>query len=216
MQYCPKCRVKIRGEKKMCPLCRGDLQGESEKGPFPVISPGISPISVAKLITFIAAVIVVAMLCVYYFTRMGWALLVIPLCVVAWLDTFIALYYRYNLIRLVTVETYIGMLICFIVDKSLGFRGWSVKWAIPAAFTGLFIATFLMARFRGLRLEDCIIYLIFDVLMSLLQLIGVLNGANTFPMPAIISAAAMFLAGIGLFLFRFRDLKSASGKWFNV
>lgn len=217
MLYCPKCKVNIRGDKKCCPLCRGDLTGEQENAAFPVIEPGISQVSVAKILTFIAVVIIVAMLGVWYFTRAHWALFVIPLAAVAWIDSLLALYHRYNLIRLITVETYIGMLICFLIDKQLGFAGWSLKWAIPGAFIGLFIATLLIAVLtKGLRLEDCIIYLIFDVLMSLLQLIGIFSGVNTLPLPAFISVAVLFLAGIALLLFRFRDLKSASGKWFNV
>ena len=37
MQYCPKCRVKIRGNKSCCPLCRATLTGEGEDGAFPVL-----------------------------------------------------------------------------------------------------------------------------------------------------------------------------------
>lgn len=217
MQYCPKCKVNIRGDKKCCPLCRGDLSGTPESSAFPKVVRGMNPVSAVKIVTFVIVVLIVATLVVYYFTSEEWLLMMIPLCVIAWIDGLLAVYYRNNLIRLITVQTYIGMLICFLVDKYLGFRGWSLKWAIPAAFIALFAATLLIAVFtKGLRLEDCIIYLIFDVLMSLLQIIGVLTGANTLPLPAVISAAVLFLAGIALLLFRFRDLKNASGKWFNV
>lgn len=217
MLYCPKCKVNIRGSKKCCPLCKGDLTGESEKAAFPVVEPGINQVSVAKILTFIAVVAVVTMLMIWYFTRAPWTIFVIPLCAIGWIDSLLALYHRYNLIRLITVETYIGMLICFLIDRKLGFNGWSLKWAIPGAFIGLFLATLLIGVLtKGLRLEDCIIYLIFDVLMSLLQLIGIFTGANTLPLPALVSVAVLFLAGVALLLFRFRDLKNASGKWFNV
>ncbi len=38
MQYCPKCKINIRGHKTCCPLCQGQLQGEPEKNPFPVLA----------------------------------------------------------------------------------------------------------------------------------------------------------------------------------
>ena len=32
MQYCPKCRIKMRGDKAECPLCGGRVTGDPEPG----------------------------------------------------------------------------------------------------------------------------------------------------------------------------------------
>ena len=56
MQYCPKCKVNIRGNKKCCPLCQGQLK-ESElvmEPPFPKIKKNkVSNITFMKVCTFI-------------------------------------------------------------------------------------------------------------------------------------------------------------------
>ena len=37
MQYCPKCKVHIRGNKRCCPLCEGSLTGSPSDPAFPAL-----------------------------------------------------------------------------------------------------------------------------------------------------------------------------------
>ena len=216
MQYCPKCRVKIRGNKSCWPLCRASLTGEGEDGAFPVLQKRISNVSLFKILTFIAAAVIIAMLTVLYITDMQWTIGVIILAVIGWIDVLAAFYYRHNLLMLIHVETYAGMLICLFIDRSLRFTGWSVRWIMPFAVIAVFVAAIMIAAFSKIRIEDCIIYLLFDTLAAFLQLIGVANGVNTFPYPTVICAAGIAIGMLAIIIFRFRDFKSASGKWFNI
>ena len=216
MQYCPKCRVKIRGNKSCCPLCRASLTGEGEDGAFPVLQKRISNVSLFKILTFIAAAVIIGMLTVLYITDMRWTIAVIILAVIGWIDVLAAFYYRHNLLMLIHVETYAGMLICLFIDRSLKFTGWSVRWIMPFAVIAVFVAAIMIAAFSKIRIEDCIIYLLFDTLAAFLQLIGVANGVNTFPYPTVICAAGIAIGMLAIIIFRFRDFKSASGKWFNI
>ena len=53
MQYCPKCRISIRGNKTECPLCGGRVTGEPEPGGFPILERNrFSHMSVVKVGTF--------------------------------------------------------------------------------------------------------------------------------------------------------------------
>ena len=216
MQYCPKCKMYIRGAKKCCPLCRGDLTGEAGDPAFPVVKKQRNRGTFLKVLSFVCVVVIVAMLLLMSLLESRWPLLFIVISAVAWIDILAARYYRYNIIRLITFETYIGMLICFVIDKYFAMGGWSYTWAIPFSFVGLIIATVMVLAIARLPLEDGIIYIIFDILMSLLLLIGVANGQNTFPLPVKIIETGLVLVGVALIIFRFRDLKNASGKWFNV
>ena len=216
MQYCPKCRVKIRGNKSCCPLCRGVLTGEAEDGAFPILQKHISNVSLFKIITFIAAAVIIGMLTVYYITDMSWTLGVIALAAIGWIDVLAAFYYRHNVLKLINIETYAGMLICLFIDYTLKFSGWSVRWVMPFAVLAVFIATIMIAILTKIRLEDCVIYLLFDTLAIFLQFIGIAKGVNTFPYPTVICAAAIAVGMIGIIIFRFRDFKNASGKWFNI
>ena len=216
MQYCPKCRIDIRGSKQCCPLCRGDLTGEPEQDVFPVIINRIKRVSLVKLFTFLAASLIIAMLVAFYFLNTGWPLVVITLTVIGWIDTLLVFYYRYNLIRLITVEVCAGILVCLFIDRQFGFAGWSLQWVAPSAILGLFITTVLIGILSKLRFEDVVIYLFFDVLCAFLQLIAVAKGVNTFPDPTVIATAVLTIALLAVLFFGFRYVKSASGKWFNM
>ena len=61
MQYCPKCRINIRGNKSCCPLCQGELAGEPAEDVFPVLVPRkISQASLLKIATFCFAAVEIA------------------------------------------------------------------------------------------------------------------------------------------------------------
>ena len=62
MQYCPKCKVKVRGYKTECPLCQGRLTGTPESPAYPVLKKRVSRVSLLKILTFILAVIVIVMI----------------------------------------------------------------------------------------------------------------------------------------------------------
>ena len=67
-----------------------------------------------------------------------------------------------------------------------------------------------------LRLDEYILYLILDLVMALLQIIFIVNGMNKFTWPAVISIMVYLIMLVALFIFRFRDLKNASEKVFNM
>ena len=75
------------------------------------------------------------------------------------------------------------------------------------------IATALILK---LRLDEYILYIVFDFVMSLLQIITIRNGMNKLPWPAASSIMFYLILIAALVIFRFRDLKNASEKMFNI
>ena len=62
MQYCPKCRISIRGDKTECPLCGGRVTGNAEPGGFPVLDRRrFSHMSLVKVGTFCLLTFIIIM-----------------------------------------------------------------------------------------------------------------------------------------------------------
>ena len=220
MQECKKCKITIRGDKRCCPLCQGRLSGEPEDAAFPRIKR--LPLTVDaffRIATFLAvlAEIALGMIC---FVHGGWihgieiAMIVI---LFALGDLAVAIYYRGNMIKLITVQAYIIMGALLYVNFRFG-RGflWSLIWVIPLMFIALMITTLTIARIGGLILRDIMLYVVLDVLMACLQAIPIWKGINKYPYPAAVSVALMLAIAAFVIIFRFNDLKNASAKYLNM
>ncbi len=219
MQECKKCKITIRGNKRCCPLCQGRLYGEPEDAAFPYIKkPKFTTEALFKIAAFLSvlAEIVLGMICFVnggIIPGVGLAMVVI---VLALGDFGVALYYKSNLVKLITIQSYIIMIAVEVLDRRYGNLGWSLTWVIPLMFIALIITTLIIARASGLYLRDIMLYVVLDVLVSLLQIIPIMRGDNYFPWPAAISIALMLAIAAFVVIFRFSDLKSASAKYLNM
>lgn len=221
MQICQKCNVKIRGRKECCPLCQGRLKEvEGDENPsFPVLEKRkISNITFLKMCTFlfIASEIIFGTINIMTkgeFPFIGPVMLGI---LVAWIDVIATMYLRNNLIKVITFEVIVAIIVDFYIDIKTGYYGWSVNWMIPMTLIGLAIATNIIAWVLKLRLDEYILYIVLDFVMALIQIIFIKNGMNDFPWPAAISIITYMILIAALVIFRFRDLKNASEKMFNI
>lgn len=221
MQYCPKCKIKVRGDKACCPLCRGTLSGEGDpkEAAFPTGEAGrVSRYSVIRLVTFICAAFAAVMLLLEITTRgaVGWGLFAVFWTAVAWADFMVTMFYRSNIIRVVTIELYAAMIVCYIADRMTGYYGWSVEFVIPGAFAALVISTISIGKGTKLLLGEYILYLAADMLLSLFQLIPVMDGNNGHPIFATIILAAMIVLACGAVIFKGRDIRASLSKTFNM
>lgn len=219
MQYCPKCRIAIKGDKICCPLCGGRLTGEPEAGGFPVIEKNkLSHLTVVKTATFLclASFIVMMAVEILYDFKIAWMPFVFAAVVIAWADLMIGVYFRNNLIKTFAIETYLVMATCLLIDSLTGWRGWSIAFVLPIGFFTLFFVTLGVGRGANLRLEEYIIYLVVALVLSMLQIIPILTGVNPMRLPAVLCMTILLILGCGAVIFRFRDLRSAAEKLFNL
>jgi hypothetical protein len=136
--------------------------------------------------------------------------------VISWGDLMVGVYYRNNLIKTFSIETYLVMLGCLLIDSLTGWHGWSVAFVIPIGFILLVIVTISIGKGAGLRLEEFVIYLFVDTVLSLLQIIPVLAGTNPVILPAVLCMTILLIMACGGLIFHFRDFVSAAEKLFNL
>ncbi len=220
MQYCPKCRVNIHGMKTACPLCQKKLDlKEPDQGSFPVFpKKKISSVTVMKILTFILAA----------FWILTWMLEfmipdsspVIRICQISaffiWLDIFVINYYKYNILKTITLESYIVIVTVLITDILTGWHRWSITWVVPSMLFALMIATLIVSKAAGLHADEFIAYLILNSASALLQLIFIKLSMNWFPYPAVVTVTLYLLLDAGVVIFGFGDLKTAVARRLNL
>lgn len=219
MQYCPKCRLNIRGEKIGCPLCGGRLTGDPEPGGFPVLERRrFSHMSVVKVATFCCLSLFIILMAAEILCdfRLAWIPFVILVLLIAWGDIMVGVYFRNNLVKTFAIETYLAMGACLLIDSLTGWRGWSLAFVLPSGFLLLVFAIVIVGKAADLRLEEYIIYIVTTMLLSMLQIIPVLTHTNPVPFPAVFCMTILLILGCAAVIFRFRDLRSAAEKLFNL
>ena len=220
MQYCPKCKVTIRGKKSCCPLCQGKIREEEGEinAPFPTLKKKkLTNVTFLKVVTFIfiASEIIFGTINIQTHNEYSFIGVTMLGIFVAWITALTTMYLRNNLIKVITWEVLVAIVVDIYIDVKTGFHAWSVNWMVPGTLIGLAIATFIIAGVLKLRLDEFILYLVLDLLMALCQIIFIMNGMNTFTWPAVISIMVFLIMISGLVVFRFIDLKHASSKFFN-
>ena len=219
MQYCPKCRISIRGNKTECPLCGGRVTGEPETGGFPILERNrFSHMSVVKVGTFclLTFFIIMMSLEILYDFKLAWVPFAVMGALIAWGDLMVGIYYRNNLIKTLFIETYLAMAVCMLIDSLTGWHGWSLAYVLPIGFVLLVFVTIGVGRAASLRLEEYIIYIFVTILLSMLQIFPVLAHVNPVAFPAVACMALLLIEACAAVIFRFRDLRSAVEKMFNL
>ena len=217
MQYCKKCNIHIRGNKECCPLCLGELSGTPEDSAFPVLEERkVSRFSLWKSALFLFIAFEIVMCALLYLTTFSWITYAMLLGVFAIFDVLLILYYRRSIIKLVTYEFYVCMALTFCIAAFTGHIGIVTAWVLPIGFTLLIPVTLLINRLNHLYLIDYMIYLIFDVLMSLFQILFIFLHLNPFPVPAVISVSLMAVFAAALIIFRSDELRNAGSKYLHI
>lgn len=239
MQYCPSCKVQIRGKKACCPLCQREVitfepeEKSSEAGtraksaeidfafedPFAEIPrPPVSFMLMVRCVTFACVSFEIILGAIQIITgfRHGWIVGLMVCVLIGWVDFQMAIYYRNNLIRMLNVECYVIMLVCLAVDVLTGVYGWSVAWVAPFLFVLNVIVTFAAAKLQEMELGEYVLYPAFNVLVSLLQIIPIAVGINRRPAAAVISIAIMLILVSGLIIFKGKLLREAAAKYLHI
>lgn len=219
MLYCQKCCVQIRGHKSCCPLCQGVLVGDVEPDVFPDMAPKrVSAAMLTRIGTFLFVSYLIILGAIFLIS--GFANAYIPVLALVgalvWLDFMVFMYYRNDILKAITIEVYLGMIICLVIDFVTGRPGWSMAYVLPAGFLFLVLSTILTGLGQRLYLSEYLVYLAVSILLSLLQIIPVLTGWNPRPVLAVSCMAFMLILTAGMLIFRFRDLKTALEKLFNM
>ncbi len=145
---------------------------------------------------------------------------VIRICQIAaffvWGDIFVINYFKYNVLKTITIETIIIIIAVMITDILTGWHRWSVTWVLPSILFALMIATLIISKAARLHADEFISFLIVDSAVALVQLIFIRLNMNWFPYPAIISVTLYLLLDAGVVIFGFGDLMSAIARRLNL
>ncbi len=218
MQYCTRCKIKVRGNKTSCPLCDGPLKGEPTMQVFPVLEKkNMNAVSVLKVSLFLYLSFLVVMGAIaYLFGYSPWMFLAFVLSSMGLVNIWLVIMHHNNPIKMYHIQLYVSMVLSLSFIRRISILRFLVIWIYPLLFVSLIVVTLIVARFLKYTIEDYVIYFMTATLFSFLQLLFIATGLNTFPLIAILCICAMLIFSIGVGIFRFRELQNAAKKYLNL
>lgn len=211
MKYCDKCKVHIGGSRKYCPLCQNPLsfikehrKTEINEEIFPFIPTLYRQHNLFfKIIVFLSIVAVVVTVTVnMIFQKYGWwSLFVVSGVGCLWILLYVAFYKRKNIPKNIMYETVLLSSACIFWDWLVGWRGWSLDFALPIICLSAMLAMVFIGKIMGLEAGDYLIYLVVGGLFGITPVLFVLFSLLSNPIMSLICVAAsvIFLSGVVIF-----------------
>ena len=200
MSRCKQCNVEILDETERCPLCHSVLEKTVEvENMYPNVRTMTRRLALLSRIYLFVAILVQALLIylnVLSDSEMFWS--AIP---------GLAMLYGYLVLRYailgksgykgkIIVLTLIAILMVVAIDFVVGYRGWSVNYALPSAILLVDVGILILMSITRRNWQSYMMWQIFMILCSVVPLVLYAVGIVTEPLLAVLAfafSAALFL-----------------------
>lgn len=200
MSRCKQCNVEILDETERCPLCHSVLEKTVEvENMYPNVRTMTRRLALLSRIYLFVAILVEALLIylnVLSDSEMFWS--AIP---------GLAMLYGYLVLRYailgksgykgkIIVLTLIAILMVVAIDFVVGYRGWSVNYALPSAILLVDAGILILMCINRRNWQSYMMWQIFMILCSVVPLVLYAVGIVTVPLLAVLAfafSAALFL-----------------------
>lgn len=207
MILCNYCKVYIRDGKNKCPLC-GNLLSYNDNlnkdgGVYPTIPLAYERHMAIRILIFISVVTIVISYFIYklFPTSVNWPMLVLLGIVSMWLSITYVFRKRSNITKTIMWQVFIMTLLCIFWDWKIGWRGWSLDYAIPFLCIAAIIVMYVTAKAMRLSTGYYIAYFLLGGLFGIIPGLFILLKLVSVEYPSIISVAVsiIFLSAIVIF-----------------
>lgn len=221
MQYCEKCKVKIRTSHEKCPLCQGIIKGEAEKAEeiFPEIKEKNYPgVLFFQCFTFIciASGVITVMVNRIFTPLLNWHFYVLGGIVCIWICTAVGLLKRRNLLKNAIWQEIIVIIISIGWDIFTGWHKWSLDYVVPCICVVTILFMVVMSVIQKLKPQEYMIYFVIAGGLGMLPIIFLWMGILKIDYPSILCSGFSFLFLIALLLFRYHIVMTELHKKLHI
>ena len=174
---------------------------------------------VYKIYSFLCIALVAVMLVTdwNFHPQVRWTLFTAGGIATMWIASSIGFFKRYNLLKNVMWQLFIGTIVCFIWDVLTGWHSWSVDFVLPIMSVATLAAMFVIAKVQKSPVRE---YLIYEIMAAgyglILPVILLLCKTVKNPTVSMFGALICFLFLVGVILFKGKEFKEEMHKNLHV
>jgi len=182
-------------------------------------TPSLTGVSVFQWFSFlcIAAAVLAVAINMMFARGSFWSWIAVGGIASLWMTLMVGYYKRHNLLKDAMWQLIWITCGCMIWDVLIGWRGWSIDYAFPAASIAVMLSMLVIAKLQSHTAREYMIYLLMAAGYScIVPTILLMVGAVHFIYLSVICSALGFLVVIGLMIFRWKEFKEEIEKNFYV
>ncbi|MEG0306496.1 MAG: DUF6320 domain-containing protein [Clostridium sp.] len=215
MKRCKKCNVNILDETHTCPLCIGllDVDEIEDKvdSMYPVIDFDINKFNtIKKIFVFILILVAAGLGVINYITYTGviWSIIAIVGIIYFGITVTYSIMNNANLASKILVQTIGAGILLVVIDNVIGYRGWSVNYAIPGIIMFANLAIVLLMIVNPMNWQSYFMYQIAITIFSFIPLILFWVGLISQPLLASLTSGISIIILVGTIVFGDRSVKN--------
>ena len=219
MKYCPRCKVTVRGMNNYCPLCQGKISGEDTPPFFPTVPTIYEKYKLFFQILALSgiAISIIAVTVNLILPQTGnWSLLVLLGIGCLWLSVGVSARNLHHVTLVIVNQSILGSLFFVLWDFVVGWKGWSIDYAVPILLMVSLLTMQILIKARGIKTEDYMVCTSFHAFVGLVPLVLFLTGALNQVIPTLICIALSALLLAGMLIFRWGELLEEYHKRFRI
>ena len=219
MKYCPRCKVTVRGMTNYCPLCQGKISGEDTPPFFPTVPTIYEKYKLFFQILALSgiAISIIAVTVNLILPQTGnWSLLVLLGIGCLWLSVGVSARNLHHVTLVIVNQSILGSLFFVLWDFVVGWKGWSIDYAVPILLMVSLLTMQILIKARGIKTEDYMVCTSFHAFVGLVPLVLFLTGALNQVIPTLICIALSALLLAGMLIFRWGELLEEYHKRFRI
>lgn len=210
MSKCTRCNIEILDKTMMCPLCHGVVENENEESfenhslMYPDVMPAIKRLKfVFKLFVFISILLEILLIIINYITFNGvsWS----AICGVGLAYAGFTVYFacqRHSEHRAkILISFFLAMAMFVIIDKILGYSGWSVNYVIPVMVMVIDVVILILMLANSRYWQSYIMPQLIMVVFCIVGMILVLKDVIKHPLLMIIATGVTGIILVGTLIF---------------
>lgn len=221
MRTCKRCNIHIKDNTNICPLCKTvltDHEGEEVQNIYPEIA--VTPHKydiIKRSMLFLSVLVACVSIITNYLTYNGvlWSLITIAAIIYLWIIMVYSIKRNRNIASQIMVQVLCVSIFSFIMDKSIGYIGWSVNHVIPevtiVANVSVLVIVIVNRMYWHTYVLNQIVIAVSGLIPGILWLCGVIQ----VPLPTIVATVTSVLVLIITIIFGDKTIKSELKRRFH-
>lgn len=221
---CPNCGCAIRGYKARCPLDNEplkvsvDARSDDARDVFPPTEQKANRLLLIRLFAFISIAAMVTSLITDFSLVLPLNLPLITLLglISTWASIGAVVARRRQVSKIVSWQVTILSLLFLAWDWILGWRGFSLNYAIPMVLLAAQATLYILGRALHLESGDYLVYLLLCALLGLFPFLFLVFGWVSVPLPSVLCVGVSFLMIAGALIFKGGIIKHELAKRLHI